>query len=160
MEYINHSIGGADNYEIFERFCNCSPLIKDNDIVIFGWSSILRFRLVTKDERWIPMVPHYNNYLDCFNDISEQTVNEMLANRMSEKYLEEVNSWITFINLQKFKSIHWSPFGDHNNSKFKQIIEPETITQTTNGDIIDGHFSEIGQQQLSKIILNLINDQQ
>jgi hypothetical protein len=160
LEYVNHSVGGADNYEIFERFCKYSPLINEDDIVIFGWSSIPRFRLVTIDDRWVPIVPHHNNFLGDFNDISEQTVNEILANRMSKKYAEEVNSWITLINIQKFKSIHWTPFQHYDGVDFKpiRILKPETITQTTNGDMVDGHFSDVGQKQLSKIILNLIRN--
>jgi hypothetical protein len=160
LEYVNHAVGGADNYEILERFCKCSPLIKENDIVIFGWSSIPRFRLVTKDNRWVPMVPHHNNFLGDFDDISERTVNEILVNRMSIKYAEELNNWITFINLQKFTSIHWTPFEHHEGIGFKpiSISYPETITKTTNGDVIDGHFSEAGQIQLSKIILDLIRN--
>ena len=160
LYYENHSVGGADNYEIFERFCKNAPFINEDDIVIFGWSSIPRFRLATVDGKWLSMVPHHDNYLGDFEDISKQTVNEVMANRMSKNYAEEVNNWITLIDLQKFKSIHWTPFQHYDGVKFKpvRILTPETITQTTNGDIVDGHFSNVGHKQLFNIILKLINN--
>jgi lysophospholipase L1-like esterase len=125
--------------------------------VVFGWSSAIRFRLITKDDEWLPLIPLHSNCIERFNDISQQTIDEIHVNRMSGKCVEEMNNWINLINLQKHISVHWTPFQYPNEYKPIpiKIFGPETVTLATNGKINDGHFSEKGHQELAEQIYNL-----
>ena len=54
LKIESRSLCGMDNYSIMERVCRELKNIKDGDIVIIGWSSMLRFRMVGKDgNMWI-----------------------------------------------------------------------------------------------------------
>lgn len=157
-ELVNLGKGGSDNNTIFESFIKNIDNIKDEDIVIIGWSDIGRFRLATKNNTWNSFVPsHENNYTDMEN-ISNQIIMEISVNRLSNVYIDEVNMWINFIKktVKNFKIINWSTF---NQGKLDGLFVNgiEQITKETNGKINDAHFSEKGQKQLSEILLSKIN---
>jgi hypothetical protein len=57
--------------------------------------------------------------------------------------------------INNFKIINWSTFnGGKINGLF--VKELNQITNETKGEIQDAHFSEIGQKQLSEILLKEI----
>ena len=155
---INLGKGGSDNNTIFESFIKKINNIKDGDIVIIGWSDIVRFRLATKNNEWSSFVPNFDNNLTNMENISNQTITEVSVNRLSDVYIDEVNIWINFIKktIKNFKVINWSTF---NQGKINGIFlfDLEQITNETNGVIKDFHFSEKGQEQLSEILLTEIN---
>ena len=92
----NLSVGGNDNYTIFQTFCDNVEYIKNNDIVIIGWTSYCRFRLTDKNN-WQQILPTVDFKID---GISKQTIDEIFINRESSgKYVDEINSWIKLINL-------------------------------------------------------------
>jgi lysophospholipase L1-like esterase len=157
-ELVNLGKGGSDNYTIFESFIKNIDNIKDDDIVIIGWSEVGRFRLSTKLNTWTSFVPNFDNNLTNMENISKQTIMEVFVNRLSDTYINEVNIWINFITktINNFKIINWSTF---NQGKINGIFvkEIEQITNETNGIIKDAHFSEKGQKQLSEILLSKIN---
>jgi hypothetical protein len=159
LELINLGKGGSDNYTIFESFIKNIDNIKDGDIVIIGWSEVGRFRLANKSNTWTSFVPNFDNNLTNMENISNQTLNEICVNRLSDIYINEVNIWIRFIKniIKHFKIINWSTF---NRGKINGIYvnEIEKITNETKGIIKDAHFSENGQKQLSEILLSKIND--
>jgi hypothetical protein len=148
---------GCDNYTIFETFCKTYPLIKDDDIIIFGWTSCLRFRMVNKDNVWQPILPNYTNRLQYFECLSENTINEILINRNGVKYIEELNNKINFINLvcNTKKIIHWNNFHQELNAFFF-AEDMERIRDETLNKIDDAHFSENGHRTLSNHLLNII----
>lgn len=154
LNLINLAEGGLDNYSIFEIFCNNSHKIKKDDYIIFGWSSPVRFRLVTDDQNWIIFIPNFKNTNLNRRSISENTINEILLNRNCFRYSEEVNSWIKMINnlLKDNLVTHWTAFDDK--LKCDYVRGLETIHMESNGIINDQHFSEKGQYELSKILLN------
>ena len=156
-ELVNLGKGGSDNYTIFESFIKNIDKINNEDIVIFGWSDIGRFRLATKNNTWISFVPNFKNNYTNTENISTQTAMEISVNRLSEIYIEEVNLWINFIKktTKNFKIINWSVF---NNGKIDGIFVKgiEQITNETKGEINDAHFSEMGQKQLSDILMREI----
>jgi hypothetical protein len=163
-EIINYDLQnmgkvGSDNYTIFETFCKTYPKIKDDDIIIIGWSSPGRFRIVTEDNEWRPIIPNFSNYLKNLGIVSEQTIKEILVNRINRKYAEEVNNWISFIDsacINK-KIVHWSTVkgGDDSLDTF-HFFEMERINTETNGLINDYHFSENGQQHLAAEIIDVL----
>jgi hypothetical protein len=156
-DLINLGKGGSDNYTIFESFMKNIDNIKNGDIVIIGWSEVGRFRLSTKSNTWTSFVPNFDNNLTNMKNVSNQTIMEVCVNRLSDVYIDEVNIWINFIKkvIKDFKIINWSTF---NQGKINGIFisEIEQITKDTKGEINDAHFSEIGQKQLSEILLTNI----
>ena len=148
---------GSDNYSIFETFCKSYSLIKDEDIVIIGWSSSIRFRMVNKNNLWQQIHPNYKNHLVQFDSISENTVNEILINRSNIKYVDEFNHKINFINLacNTKKIIHWNSFHQELNAFFF-AENIERIKDETFNKINDPHFSENGHRTLSNHLLNII----
>lgn len=171
-ELINLGRAQSDNYRILETICTNSIAIKENDLIIIGWSSPVRFRLVTESkydnqEMWqsiLPSVKENNSALTFNNTISENTLNEILYNRKSFKYIQEVINWTKLINKgfinNKNKVIHWSPFGDFQSSMFSEdikVIKCDTIDNETNGAILDKHFSEIGQVELANELIKIIS---
>ena len=156
-ELKNLGKGGSDNYSIFEAFCKEYQNIADDDIVIIGWSSCLRFRIVNKHDEWKPILPNFDNFMQDILHFSKNTADDILVNRSSVKYIEEVNSWINFINsaCNTKKIIHWTHF-DKQLNVFYFVEGIERIRTETGGLINDAHFSERGQKQLADELLKII----
>ena len=139
LELINLSENASDNYSILQKFCDNEKNIKKNDLVIIGWSSPLRFRLVSKD--WITILPNYDKFSTKEIDktkISESTLIEILLNRDDVRYCNEVNSWIKLLNNLDKNIIHWTPFDQRLDCMF--LNKFETIFTETNGKLNDWHF--------------------
>jgi hypothetical protein len=170
LNLINKGVGGCDNSYIFEEFCKVASQIQKNDIVIFGWTDVHRFRffndknecgffnvnVLDKDAGPI-FSQEFFNTLDC---LSVRTVEEILINRDSKMFLHELCNWINLINLflKDINVIHWS--WDRNNSICKNIIistRYERIFDETKGSIIDYHWSENGQKMFSEHLIKKIN---
>lgn len=151
----NLGVGSSDNYSILQSFCDVSNKIKEGDLLIFGWSSPLRFRMVTDKKKWRSVLPNTDvNIFNNLENISSNTLNEILINRDNIPYIEEVNSWIKMINhtIKNVDVIHWCAFDNRLTSIY--VGDVETIRKETNNEIDDAHFSEKGQKQLSEILLN------
>lgn len=160
LNYDLQNLGkaGCDNYTILQTICDNYHLIKDDDIIIIGWTGVGRFRLAAEYGEWITLNPNFNNYLDGFKNVSKDTIYEIFANRESIKYTDEVNSWIKFINnacINK-KIIHWSTIKGTGELDTFYFFEMERIDKETNGLINDSHFSEKGQQHLAFEIIDII----
>lgn len=154
----NVSVAGCDNYSIFEMICNFSNQIKENDVIIISWTNPIRFRLVSEvdDDSWVYVLSNFDKsiYKHFNNTISENTLIEILYNRKSNKYLNEIHSWTQLINntFKKNQIIHWSEFFKLPN--VEQMKNFETINTDTNGKINDYHFSEKGNYDIAKTLIN------
>jgi hypothetical protein len=165
---INLAISATDNYTIFDSIIDNIDKIEKNDIIIIGWSSTLRFRLVDKTNSFNTIRPSSDlkfstlNIPFQYNNISLNTINEVLINRDTELYELELNRFIKIINLylKDIKIVHWSPFQlQHPHLKIKKIegIDTlETISIETNEEINDYHYSENGHLELSKKIYTML----
>jgi hypothetical protein len=162
LELINMGRGGADNYSIFQRICDAANKIKPNDIVIIGWSNAVRFRVASDVGKWYAIVTNYreNNVPHDLSNVSDTTLNEIIVNRASVLFLDEICSWIKLLDYTFSNNtiIHWSPF--HSNiSKYNiDCRKCETIDTETNGEIVDGHYSEAGHVILSEFLIQIINN--
>ncbi len=156
-QIINLGKGGSDNYTIFETFCKNIDKFGKDDIVIIGWSDVVRFRLHNGDGRWISILPNFTNNI---NNISQDTIGEILVNRDSDVYVDEVNNWLNVIkkSLCDIKLITWSMF---NKGKLKGLYineKIELISIETKGEIMDYHFSELGQKTIAEILIKEIGN--
>lgn len=157
-ELVNISLSATNNYQIFQDFCDNVSNISPNDYVIIQWTEYHRFRLVNNEDKWDGFTAHtkWSKYkLEKFPDISYETVLEIIVNRKHEHYKNEVCSWEKLIRtvIPSDKLLIWYPFDmvAYNGMFVKSI---ETIKDETKGEIVDLHFSENGNIQLSKILLD------
>lgn len=165
---INLAISATDNYTIFDTIIDNIDKIEKDDIVVIGWTSTLRFRLIDKTNSFNTIRPSSNIKFSTigstfeFNDISINTVNEILINRNTELYEFELNKFIKIINLylKDVKVLHWSPFqSQHSHLQIKRIKEIdmlETISMETNGVVNDYHYSEDAHLVLSEKIYSIL----
>jgi hypothetical protein len=168
FKLINLSISATDNYTIFDTIIDNIDKIEQNDIVIIGWTSTLRFRLIDKTNSFNTIRPSSNlqkSTLEIpfeYNNISLNTINEILINRDTELYEWELNRFIKIINLylKNVKILHWSPFQlQHPHLKIKRISDIdglETISMETGGELNDYHYSESAHSILSEKIYTLL----
>lgn len=155
----NKSIGGCDNYTIFQTICDNIDSIGENDVVIIGWTETLRLRIANPKydiwhrDKWIYLLPNLDNPKNMYDYISEPTYNEMMLIRTSEIYREEVKSWIKMIkkSLPNNKIIFWS-WCKYPNDDFK----PTSIKKETSDKIMDGHYGEIGHKMVSDWMIELL----
>jgi hypothetical protein len=154
---MNLGKGGSDNYSIFQSVCNSVNNIQPNDIIIIGWSSLFRFRLANVSNAWKVVLPAFPKNLVNLESISQTTIDEILANRTNGVYMEEVNSWMKLLNFTFSNNtiIHWTPFlGGPSPNYFRNLT---TIRRETNGDIDDGHYSEVGHIELANELMDMIS---
>ena len=159
LELKNFGLGGLDNYTIYERFTEQYDKFKDGDIIIIGWTDTGRFRLSNDSDRWYHFIPNFGFDNDSFKFINNETINQILVNRTSKLYVDELNGWINFINkiTNNFKIIHWT---NYNNGMVNAtyVDNINKIVNETNGEIKDYHFSEKGQIEISEILVDVINN--
>jgi hypothetical protein len=161
---MNMALGGCDNYTILDSIIDSYDIIKEDDIIIIGWSSVLRFRLVNKDNIFKTLIPNSpkTNLVTNF-DVEESTVQDMLINRSHVNYIKELNKLIKLVGylFPRNKLLQWSPFyswGDSEGVKVHQIkIELQSIRKETNEIVNDGHFSEKTHEDLAYEMLSILD---
>lgn len=163
LEAIHLAKGGASNDSIFESVYTNVHRITKGDIVIIGWSSIPRFRLASLKNTWWDIVPNHNNLKGDVPPISQRTIDEILVNRDTLLFKEELENrkkFVKWLLRDGITLIQWSPF--KRVCLYDIPIEgkdsPTTILEETNGLLNDYHYSEQGHIELSKGILNLIRN--
>jgi hypothetical protein len=156
LDLRNLGKAGSDYYTIFQTICDVSNGIKPDDIIIIGWSSPLRYRLVNMYNNWGSIIPNSDKTMVTFENISEITMNEISVNRTHNLYIEEVCSWVRLLNYKFSKNIiiHLSPFQEMPYNYFSGI---ERIGIETNGILDDSHYSEKGHQMLSDELILMIS---
>lgn len=175
FDYKNLGKGGTGNNEIFESFLKIHNDVKKDDILIFGWTVLLRYRLgalITNQPSWVPIfavglqnTPEY----ECVDGtyVTKEVAEQILLNRDQFKtlYQNEVNYWISFINdwakLKEVKVIHWSwcynKFGyDQKLNLTIPVVHYTDLTTETNGIIKDGHYGEKGHYELAQQIIEYL----
>jgi hypothetical protein len=154
---MNYGGGGLDNYTIFQIICDVSNNIMPNDVIIIGWSSTLRFRVVDRYGKWVHIVPNFNWVISDLDNVSKRTIEETLINRTNLKYTNEVHSWIKLLRktFSNNLMINWSTMDENISNNY--VWDIPKIVDETNGEIQDGHYGEIGHMKLSDIFTDMIN---
>ena len=174
LKHINLAIGGTDNYTILDTIINVLNSIEPDDIIIIGWSSTLRFRLVNKTNTFNTILPGARYTLDDFSsnvELSKSTLEELAVNRDNSIYIDELNNYIKLLNFAfpNNKIIHWSPFfrqeiggilttRSNINSNLNHLKNLERVTDETKGEINDYHYSENGHIILAEEFINIIKN--
>jgi hypothetical protein len=183
MDLKNYGEPSIGNDQIFHNFCKHVDEIKENDIVIIGWSFICRHRwLNTKNQQWMTIgVGTTDSEL-----ISQRTNDEIYINRSHKPYINDVYDYEKIIDLysecKNYKTYYWS--GDKEiiykqpkellvNSKyiahefirndneipFNEVFRRggELIIQETNGQIKDHHMGESGHRIMAELFYECLN---
>ena len=101
MPLKNMGEGGTDNRTILDSIINSLGTIKDDDIIIIGWSSVLRFRLVNTSNKFqavLPSIPR-KIYKNLGFDVRPSTLEDILLNRSHINYVKEHNKIIKMIRF-------------------------------------------------------------
>lgn len=166
IKSINKGIGGADNYTIFDSIIEVLEKIKEDDIVIIGWSTLSRYRLANQQNEFESITMWWQNASQTALErigISQSTINDIMINRIDNKaYINEINGYIKLINhiFKTNKVIHWSPFYINKSIGLKVIDIPklESILNETKGEIDDLHFSEPAHFELAEHFYHIIHN--
>lgn len=166
IKSINKGTAGADNYTIFDSIIQSLEHIKEDDIIIIGWSTTSRFRLANKENEFESITMWWQNASNTALKrigISQSTINHIMINRMINKpYINEINGYIKLLNntFKSNKIIHWSPFYINKSMGLKVIDIPklESILDETKGQIDDLHFSEPAHSELAEHFYHIIHN--
>ena len=127
MDRTNYAQGGNSNYHIFDDVCRNSHKFNKGDIVIINWTYKSRFRWPSFEvhsdggpkwfdkygkpsDYWRRMAT--NEYEEDYEFITKETKNEILTNRMSKLYSDEIyqyeNLLEQYAESKGFELYFWS----------------------------------------------------
>ena len=173
--------GASSNDTIFKTFCDNVSYIQENDIVIIGWTQVLRAIMAntTCEENHLQDVLISNDYPEW----DREWLDLYFINRSSPAWNEQLMSYTRIINelskLKKFKILYWTSdetIFEYFNEKFEDFNEinflfknhsfslidilltyvtegfPIQIINETNGVVEDAHMGEVGHEKQSEIV--------
>lgn len=160
LELINRAVGGYSNSSIFQSICMESTEINDGDIIVIGWTIIERFRLADPNtNKWV----NFNTYLNDGDysaaksiSMDNQTVNQILVNRSTTQYKDELFNWVKLINVafKKNKIFHWSWDNNINTDIIsKPVDQIRQIRVDTDGAVNDRHWGEDGHKSMASYVI-------
>lgn len=174
----NLSFGGASNYSILNQFTSVMHRIKPNDVIVVGWTSTNRFRMVDDNGEFVNVIFQEFNQ-DAYpniENVTKNSINEIVLNRINDRFYEELIEFTKVVdNISKDCSVvHWSwsnpPFPKQYEYEFiKRCIKfkkPDisTIKHETKGLIDDNHYNEnthlLLAEQMKHSIMTQINVKQ
>jgi hypothetical protein len=161
---MNMGLGGSDNYTILDTIIDSCDIIKEDDIIIVGWSSVLRYRLVNRNGIFRTLIPNSSktNQVEFF-DVKQSTIDDLLVNRSHVNYIKELNKFINLVNhlFPKTKIIQWSPFYSWANNEGVNVqkinIDIMGINRETKNTVSDGHFSEQTHKDLAHKMIEILD---
>jgi hypothetical protein len=127
IDIVNHGRGGNSNQHIFDDVCNNAHKFESGDIVIINWTYVTRFKWAVKEfhdngdpvyrgengealDNWRRYA--INDFEGDFEFISKQTKSEILNNRLSKLYSEELYSYENLLEqyalIKGFQIYFWS----------------------------------------------------
>jgi hypothetical protein len=183
LKLNNFGYPGMGNDQIFQLIAANSNFYIPGDVIIVGWSFINRFKWANDNLNvWERIGPGFE---DNGMFISESTLNEILINRSSPLYINDIRNYEKLLDLfaskYQIKIYYWSFDKDiinnktqknknfilhtklkDNNSLLDYILEcgGNTITTETNSEINDYHLGEVGHKIQSELFYDYITNNQ
>jgi len=153
LKIVNKAIGATDNYTIFETILKNITNIRKGDKIVVDWVSVLRFR-AAEGNKFKTITPNTDHSSVLF--FNSNTINEILLNRDSILFVNEVINWTKLLKyLFKDDIIFWTDFQEFDNQPFIIPIykiannKKIRIIQETDGNIDDYHYGKIGHLELA-----------
>ena len=81
LELTDRSRGGSSNYDIFHTYIKEIDNIKDGDILIFGWTQIIRFRIASKRNDFYDVIIAVVEHMKELIDIPSKSLFDLTLNR-------------------------------------------------------------------------------
>ena len=161
------SNGGCSNYDIFHTLIKNIDKINNDDIIIIGWTQMIRFRIASKRNDFYNVMVAVVDQMNHLIDVPSQSLIDITLNRSNNSiYYDELTDYIKIINksLPNNKIINWTwvkpTFNDENEKKFYELLIPykdyKTVRQETNGDVDDFHYGEVGHNELSQDLIKFL----
>lgn len=160
------SMGGCSNYSMFHTFIKCLDEIQPNDVLIFGWTQLMRFRIATKNNNFYDTIIAVVQHMTDMFDLNVDTLHDITINRNENSiYYTELSDYIKLINFyfKNNKIIHWTWVEPSNTfltdekqyeKQYYDLLEPYKkyipIKEETNQEIDDFHYGEIAHLELSE----------
>jgi hypothetical protein len=179
MESINKAKAGNSPNQIFDDFLMNYKEINSGDIVILGWSPIMRCRIAAKNYANITKPLWRQVWASGWSGgveqacvdgtyITTEVAEQLIVNRyeFSDFYSQEINRWIDFVKdwakLKNVKIINWSwceeEFGGKHSINLEIPIRRRTDMDVETGGIVkDGHYGEVGHKELADEIIEYLN---
>jgi hypothetical protein len=178
MNLVNKGKGATGNSTIFRNFCNSTDDIKKGDVVIIGWSRMLRYNLAAPDGTWMMDILPSMQYSEHPKDILDYiTVNRSLEPWMYDivSYIKIATNYCKLIGADLFfwtsddtmykilyklyPELDTNKFIDWDSESLIGYIHTKSnenskfvIKHETNGEVDDQHMGEIGHRYQSDII--------
>ena len=103
---MDMSMGGCSNQSILHNYIKNISKIKPNDILIFGWTQPIRFRIASKRNDFYDVIIAVAPHMKEFIDMSIDTLNDITINRSTHSiFWDELNDYITVINESSKNSL-------------------------------------------------------
>lgn len=166
----NEATSGASNQTIFHSFISHMDSIQNEDIVIIGWSHVQRFRVSEPSNRFcdVKISDRVPEYLKGVFELD--ALNQFIINRdTNDIFFTEIVDYIKVINrlLPNKKVYNWTWAEPvltkdriYEKLYYNSLSIPykpyTTVSKETNNKHNDIHYGEIGHQELSKDLLNII----
>ena len=132
METVNYGIGGNSNIQIFQDVCEHAHMFKKGDIVFVNWTYRDRFRWASlikhedgryahQDSKGNPLhtwkkLGSNNDNVEDFKYITKSTKEEIVFNRSTNLYVEEIYNYENLIeqyaDAKGFEIYFWSTDND------------------------------------------------
>lgn len=155
---INHSGYGYCNYSIMDSIGKYINDIKENDIVVIGWSNIARWRFVhSKKKDWQIVWPNTEK------EKYPHGFHEQSVHRYCSVTMQELINWQNILSKSLPKNtLFWSPWIYDGNEDFhtlSNINKPELIRESDIKKIDDYHYSENGMKTIGNWLIKLIKNE-
>lgn len=177
----NLGLGGACNSQIFLEFCKVCEQIKENDIVIIGWTQLARFmipeNITSSTSDFSPVQPNgFEHIQKETSGFSKSTLAEIIVEKSNPIWSSVIYDWenllVDLSKSKKFNIFFWSSdskiiYDDIDklrNKKNYLLINAKdgvishiirlggkTIQQETKGTVPDVHLGDSGHQKQSEL---------
>lgn len=167
LELMDMSHGGCSNYDIFHTFIKNIDKIGDGDILIFGWTQIIRFRIASSRNDFYDVIIAVAEHMKSLIDIPTQSLWDITINRSNNTiYYDELCDFIKIIKQSKLncKILHWTwvepRYKDEYENNFYNLLIPykkyKTIKEETDDKVNDFHYGEMAHEELSNDLLKFL----
>jgi S-adenosylmethionine:tRNA-ribosyltransferase-isomerase (queuine synthetase) len=161
------SHGGSSNYDIFHNYIKNLDKIKDGDIIIFGWTQVIRFRIASKHNDFYDVIIAVVEHMKDLIDVPSKSLFDITLNRSNNTiYFDELCDYIKIIKQSKpnCKILQWTwvepLFKDLFENNFYDLLIPykkyKTVKEETNGDVDDFHYGEHAHAELAEDLLKFL----
>lgn len=161
------SRGGSSNYDIFHTYIKNIENIKENDVLIFGWTQTIRFRIASKRNDFYDVIIAVVEHMKELVNIPSSSLYDITLNRSNNSiYYDELSDFIKIIKISnpKCKILNWTwvepIFNDEYENNFYKLLIPfkkyQTVKEETKGNVDDFHYGEVAHKELSEDLLKFL----